>query len=67
MPAVDNAAGGNRTADLTPVLITSGAEQHLTNGVWHVPKVDLLAGVQAAQTIAGAATAQAQLTGTVGS
>jgi hypothetical protein len=48
MPVVDMLRAAEPDCELTPVLITSGAEQHLTNGVWHVPKVDLLAGVQAA-------------------
>jgi len=46
MPVVDMLRAAK--PDLTPVLITSGAEAHLTNGVWYVPKVELLAGVWAA-------------------
>jgi len=48
MPVVDMLRAAGPDCELTPVLITSGSEQHLTKGVWHVPKVDLLAGVQAA-------------------
>jgi hypothetical protein len=48
MPVVDMLRAAEPDCELTPVLITSGAEQHFANGVWHVPKVDLLAGVQAA-------------------
>jgi hypothetical protein len=48
MPVVDMLRSANLGCELTPLLITSGAEQHYGDGVWHVPKLDLLAGVQAA-------------------
>jgi|SRR5579884_1910800 len=48
MPVVDMLRGAKPALDMTAVMITSGAEQRLSDGVWHVPKVDLLAGVQAA-------------------
>jgi hypothetical protein len=48
MPVVDMLRAAEPDCELTPVPFTDGAEQHFANGVWHVPKVDLLAGVQAA-------------------
>ncbi|HZU27020.1 MAG TPA: hypothetical protein VFA04_15950 [Bryobacteraceae bacterium] len=48
MPVVDMLRRAKPGFAMTPVLITGGAEQHNKDGVWHVPKVDLLAGLQAA-------------------
>src|SRR5579884_670412 len=48
MPVVDMLRDAKLDCSLVPVLIVSGSEQHRTNGVWHVPKLDLLAGVQSA-------------------
>jgi hypothetical protein len=48
LPVVDMLRRAKPSFAMTPVLITSGAEQHAKDGVWHVPKVDLLAGLQAA-------------------
>ncbi len=48
MPVVDMLRAAQPACELTPVLMTSGAEQHYRDGVWYVPKVDLLAGLQAA-------------------
>jgi len=48
MPVVDMLRAAKPDCDLTAALITGGSEAHLTNGVWYVPKVELLAGVQAA-------------------
>ena len=48
MPVVDMLREAKLDCNLVPVLIISGAEQHRTNSVWYVPKVDLLAGLQSA-------------------
>jgi len=45
-PVVEMLRAARLGCTLTPVTITSGEREHETGGMWHVPKKDLLAGVQ---------------------
>ena len=46
MPVVEMLVGAGMRCTVTPVLITGGFGEHSDGQVWHVPKVDLLAGLQ---------------------
>jgi hypothetical protein len=45
-PVVEMRRGARLGCDLSPVTITSGEQAHQTGAMWHVPKKDLLSGVQ---------------------
>jgi hypothetical protein len=45
-PVVEMLRAARLGCTLTPVTITSGEREHETGAMWHVPKKDLLAGVQ---------------------
>src|SRR5258708_19304792 len=53
MPVVDMLRAAQPDCELTPVLITSGADKHLTNGGGHVPRGDLLGGERAGRAHSG--------------
>lgn len=46
MPVVEMLVGARMRCTVTPVLITGGFGEHSDGRVWHVPKVDLLSGLQ---------------------
>ena len=46
MPVVDMLRAARPGCEIVPVTITGGAAEHSDGRMWHVPKLDLLAGVQ---------------------
>ena len=46
LPVVDMLRAARPGCEIAPVLITGGATQRYDGRMWHVPKVDLLAGLQ---------------------
>ena len=46
MPVVEMLGAARMRCTVMPVLITGGFGEHSDGRVWHVPKVDLLSGLQ---------------------
>ena len=46
-PVLDMMRAANLGCEIVPVLLTGGERESCANGVWHVPKRDLITGLQA--------------------